>query len=237
MRAFNLALAETVEDAATRGLWPLVVGGDCSVMLGALAGLRRRGPLSLAHIDGHSDFRHPGNYDTAATLGAVAGMDLALATGRGEALMTMWPEVSGALVPDAQVVQIGERENRNADFAWPDINDTAITRIDVFEAREREHAWVLQRTFSVLDRQPTWPFWIHFDVDVLDQAVLPAVDTPGSPGIATVELIEILRALVASCRCAGMTLTIFDPDLDKDGQYAALIVRLVSDVFYPANVA
>lgn len=62
----------------------LVIGGDCSILLGALAGARQAGPLSLIHIDGHSDFRHPGNYDPEQTLGTVAGMDLALATGRGE---------------------------------------------------------------------------------------------------------------------------------------------------------
>jgi hypothetical protein len=71
-------------------------------------------PLSLVHIDGHSDFRRPGNYDSAAMLGVVAGMDLA--TGRGEALLTDWPDAPAPLVTDEQVVQIGEREGRDADF-------------------------------------------------------------------------------------------------------------------------
>ena len=88
MRRFNLALAEEVARARAGGGFALVVGGDCSVLLGCLAGVRRQGSVSLLHIDGHSDFRHPGNYDPHATLGAVAGMDLALATGRGERLMT-----------------------------------------------------------------------------------------------------------------------------------------------------
>ena len=46
-------------------------------------------------------------------MSAVAGMDLALATGRGDPLMTAWPGVPAPLVPDAQVVQIGEREGRS----------------------------------------------------------------------------------------------------------------------------
>lgn len=74
MRAFNLALASHVATAAAQGEFALVVGGDCAILLGALAGARRHGPLSLVHVDGHSDFRHPGNYDPQTTLGAVAVM-------------------------------------------------------------------------------------------------------------------------------------------------------------------
>ena len=53
--------------------WSYRLFNYCSILLGALAGARRHGPLSLVHVDGHSDFRHPGNYDSAAQLGAVAG--------------------------------------------------------------------------------------------------------------------------------------------------------------------
>jgi arginase len=230
IRAFDLALAEAVTGAADARQFPIVVGGDCSILPGALAGLRRLTPLSLVHIDGHSDFRHPGNYDAAAGLAAAAGMDLALATGRGEAMLTEWPGVPAPLVPDAQVVQIGEREGRNADYAWPDVNDTAITRIDVFTAREIGPTAALDRARSTLARTG-WPFWIHFDVDVLDQLVLPAVDSPGSPGIDPADATFLLRALASDRRCAGITVTIFDPDLDPDGAYARLVVSLLGEAF------
>ncbi len=80
--SFNIGLANLVGEASRRGVFALVIEGDCSILLGALAGAREAGPVSLIHIDGHSDFRHPGNYDSEQSLGAVAGMDLALATGR-----------------------------------------------------------------------------------------------------------------------------------------------------------
>jgi arginase len=230
IRAFNLMLADAVAAAVVAGARPVVVGGDCSILLGALAGGRRLGPLSLVHVDGHSDFRHPGNYDSAAMLGSVAGMDLALATGRGEALLSDWPDAPAPLVPDAQVVQIGEREGRNADFAWADVNDTAITRIDVFTAREIGVAGVIARTHATLDRTG-WPFWLHFDVDVLDQAIMPAVDSPGSPGIDPADLVALLRRLVNDARCAGLTVTIYDPSLDPAGTCARRIVALLRDVF------
>jgi len=234
IREFNLKLAEILAalNDDTSAL-PVVIGGDCSILLGALAGRRRLGPLSLVHVDGHSDFRHPGNYNAAEVPGAVAGMDLALATGRGEALLVKWPMTAAPLVADEQVVQIGERESRNADFSWTDINDTAITRLDVFTARDLGPTEVIARTLAVLGKLPAWPFWIHLDVDVLDQAVMPAVDSPGSPGIDETDLIDLLRTLMQQKLCAGMTVTIYDPDLDPQGKCAARIVTLLREVFEP----
>jgi arginase len=232
MRDFNLALADHVAAADARGEFAFVVGGDCSILLGALAGARRRGPLSLVHVDGHSDFRHPGNYDPDSMPGAVAGMDLALATGRGEALMTDWPGIAPPLVHDRHVIQIGEREGRDPDFAWPDVNDTAIERIDVFFANEIGPQAVLARTRQRLDTAPDQRFWIHLDVDVLDAAVMPAVDSPGSPGIAPDDLVAILSGLAPDPRCAGMTVTVFDPDLDPDGRYARLLVGLLGGLAF-----
>jgi arginase len=223
MRDFNLALADHVAAAEARGEFAFVIGGDCSILLGALAGARRQGPLSLVHVDGHSDFRHPGNYDPDSMLGAVAGMDLALATGRGEALMTDWPGVPSPLVQDRDVVQIGERDGRGPDFAWPDVNDTDFERIDVFTANEIGPQAVLERTRGRLHQR----FWIHLDVDVLDDTVMPAVDSPGAPGIAPDDLVTILSGLVPDPRCVGMTVTVFDPDLDPDGRYARTLVGLL----------
>ena len=229
IRRFNLELAEIVADALAQREFPLIIGGDCSILLGALAAARRSGPLALVHVDGHSDFRHPGNYNVNAALGSAAGMDLALATGRGEALLTEWPGVDGPLVADEAVVQIGERESRDADFAWPDINATAITRIDVFAAQELGVAKVLETTRPTLARADC-PYWLHLDVDVLDQTVMPAVDSPGSPGIDPDDLVAILSALAADRRCIGMDMTIYDPDLDPNGDLARLLVSLLGQV-------
>ncbi|WP_219726019.1 arginase family protein [Janthinobacterium sp. ROICE36] len=209
MRAFNLELAARVADSHARDVFPLLIGGDCSVLLGALAGGRRAGGIALLHGDGHSDFRHPGNDAAAQSLGAVAGMDLALATGRGEALMTQ----------------------------WPDVNDTAIMRIDVFDANAAGPAAVARRINAVPDRAEPRRFWLHLDVDVLDQASMPAVDSPGSPGIAPEALLSILRAVRNGGRCCGMTVTVFDPDKDPDGRCAALLVTLLGQLFAPAQAS
>lgn len=91
---------------------------------------------------------------------------------------------------------------------------------------------ILTQVRSLLDRR-SWPFWLHLDVDVLDQALMPAVDSPGSPGLDLGTLVSILRALMKDTRCAGMTVTVFDPDLDPDGRHARTIVGLIAGAVEP----
>jgi arginase len=99
--------------------------------------------------------------------------------------------------------------------------------------RDLGRAEVIAQTMIALGKQPDWPFWVHFDVDVLDQGIMPAVDSPGSPGIDATDLIALLRALVRQRLCAGMTVTIYDPDLDPQRECAARIVTLLQRVFEP----
>ncbi len=231
VRVCNLLVADAVDGAIKRKHLPVVVGGDCSILLGALVGLSRFGPPSLIHIDGHSDFRHPGNYDSQARLGAVAGMDLALASGRGEPLLTAWPEVQFPLVPERRILQLGERESRDRTWAWPDVRQTDIQLIDVFTATVNGPSWVVAQIDSMLAPNPDDAFWLHFDVDVFDQVFMPAVDSPGSPGLDPSALQHVLHHLIQHPRLGGITITVYDPDLDPDGRYAAHIVTFLSQVF------
>lgn len=236
IRRFNQQVADAVDAALRDRLFPVVVGGDCSILIGALAGARRHTELALVHLDGHSDFRHPGNYEDFP-LHSAAGMDLALAIGLGDPLMLRWDGAPDPLVPAERAIQIGEREGRDPDWGWEDIADTAITRIDMFELLERGLPDALRRSFAVLDRAPAIPFWVHLDVDILDQAVMPAVDSPGSPGLNFDGLAELLRGFLASPRCLGLTVTIYDPDLDPDGGYARSLVAMLADGLAPLTVA
>jgi arginase len=72
-------------------------------------------------------------------------------------------------------------------------------------------------------------YWVHVDVDVLDPAVMPAVDAPEPGGIAFTELELLLAGLVGAPHCLGVELTVFDPDYDPDGGYAGdLVATLVT---------
>ena len=231
LRAFLLELSTTVQAEFVAGRFPLVLGGDCSVMLGCLYALRRTGGRGLVHVDGHSDFFHPGNYDTRSRLGTAAGMDLALATGRGETPLTQWPGVEGPLVADEDAIQAGEREADSADWlqGYPDVQKTAITRLTIQqilrEGIPRTSARIVERLSErKLDRT-----WMHVDLDVLDERVMNAVDSPGSPGFDFTQLGLLLRTLIAPGRIAGMTVCIYDPDLDAGHRFARPIVQCLAE--------
>ena len=57
-----------ITQALGRGEKPLVLGGDCSTLLGVGLELAERGRYGLIHLDGHTDFRHPGNDSQSANL-------------------------------------------------------------------------------------------------------------------------------------------------------------------------
>ena len=231
LRAFSLTLAGHVRDVVKAGGFPIVVGGDCSVLLGSLYGSRLAGGRGLVHIDGHSDFSHPGNYDSTKVLGSAAGMDLALVSGRGEPLVTEWPDVEGPLARDEDIVQIGERNAGTAVFQkyYGDIVRTAITRITVQEALKEGIDAIAQRAIARLDARNLTRAWAHVDLDVLDESVMPAVDSPGAPGFNYAQLSQLLCVLCASGRIVGANCTIYDPDLDPQTLYAGPLVQCIAN--------
>lgn len=231
IRAFSLQLSEKVHDILKRHRFPVVIGGDCSILLGSLHGMRRAGGQGLVHIDGHSDFFHPGNYDTAKRLGSAAGMDLALASGRGELLLTDWPEIGKPLASDADIIQLGERDAESPSFKdyYGDIVETEITQFTIQRVLADGVDATARRVIAKLEARGLDKVWLHVDLDVLDQSVMPAVDSPGSPGLDYVQLTDLIDALCASERIVGANFTIYDPERDPEGRYASPLVRCIAD--------
>ncbi len=99
-------LADRVKTAAVAGFLPFIVGGDCSVLMGIIEGLRslnRR--IGLVYMDAHGDSNTP---ETSPS-GIIGGMDVAIATGRGpESLTGMFGH--SPLLPEENVVLYGVRD-------------------------------------------------------------------------------------------------------------------------------
>ncbi|MFJ9864274.1 arginase family protein [Streptomyces sp. NPDC101165] len=224
IREHALRLGEAVEATLAASRFAVVLGGDCSILLGCLLGARRDGRCGLIHLDGHNDFRHPGNYDAGSSLGSAAGMDLALATGRGELLLTHWPVVGRPLVADEDVVQIGDREDEET---------PPVTRFTAQEIQQIGITDLGERVIRRLEGRGLDRVWLHLDLDVLDERVLPAVDSPGCPGLDFSQLAELISALVSTGRVVGLDVAIYDPELDPDGAYAAPIADCLASALAP----
>ena len=213
LRSFSLDLAERVGAVVQEGDFPFVLGGDCSILIGNMLALKRRGRFGLVFIDGHLDFRHPGNSEL---VGAAAGADLALVSGRGPDRLANIDGL-GPLVLDGDILALGEREDYPE---WRDIHDSDITVWDLWKLRSLGVTGAALKTVEKMEASGVEGFWIHLDADVLDDAIMPAVDSRQPDGLGYAELIELLGPLLGSPLAAGMQVTIFDPELDKDGKIA-----------------
>jgi arginase len=219
---YSTALADVVGRVIDGGEFPIVLGGDCSIVLGNLLALRRRGRYGLLFLDGHADFYQPEVEPT----GEAASMDLALATGRGPDIVTNI-EGSRPLVRDEDVVLFGPRDAEQAKhYGSQPVPDTLCT-IDLDEIRRRGIDPAAQAAVAHLDRDDLDGLWIHCDVDALDDALMPAVDYRMPGGLSWSELTTTLRTAIASGRAVGLELTIFNPRLDPDGAIARKLVGAV----------
>ena len=221
---YSVALADAVNAVVDRGEFPVVLGGDCSILLGNLLALRRRGRCGLLFLDGHADFYQP----EAEPNGEAASMDLALATGRGPAVVTD-SEGRCPLVRDADVVVFGRRDAADAEAHGSQrIEDTAIAMTELAAVRAAGVEAAAASAVERLSRTELDGFWIHLDADVLDDAVMPAVDYRMPDGLSWDELATVLRAAVSGGRAVGINVTIFNPKLDGDGSIARAFVEALA---------
>lgn len=227
LAAYTRRLAARVEGHVRGGDFPVVLGGDCSILLGAALALRRLGRYGVVHLDGHGDFRHPGNTEVSGPVGAAAGEGLAQITGRGQSDLT---DLDG-LRPYVRDEDLSVLGLRDADAARAELTGLGIAHTPVGGIRRRGPERVAREVLTRFHRAPLDGFWIHLDADVLDPSVMPAVDSPDPDGLLPGELLALLRPLAASPRCAGADLTIYDPDRDPEGAGAVLLAGLLEDVF------
>jgi len=206
--------------------FPVVLGGDCSIVFGPLLALARRGRSGLLFLDGHADFAHPSEEPS----GEAASMELGLATGRT-------PDGFGPiggfdpLIDDDRVAVLGYRlhDDGTDTNRGTNIEETAITAIDLAELRRRGLDRAIADALDVVGRDDLDGFWIHVDADVLDDAVMPAVDYRKPDGLSWEELTTIVRTAIATGGARGLELTIFNPKLDQDGTLAARLVEFLAD--------
>lgn len=212
-----LRLADRLDQVWTAGAVPLVLGGDCSLVIAA--GLADAAPTGrgLVHVDGHTDFRHPAISDECAS---VAGEDLAAAIG------LHWPAIAdidgrGPYFDPERAVHIGCRDD---DSELDLVRATIGAVVPASEVILHGGVRAAARVREVADQGAG--YWLQVDVDVLDPEIMPAVDSPDAGGLRPDELVALLEGLAP--RAVGASITVFDPDLDPDGRYAALLADILA---------
>jgi arginase len=224
---YSRSLAAKLGAAAADGAFSLVLGGDCSIVLGCLLGVRQKhSRVGLIYIDAHGDFATP---DLSRT-GSVASMCLALAVGRGDSLLAHL-DGDAPLVRAEDLVVIGRRDDAESPWYGQDVLRAGpMLDLPHTTIREKGVTEIARLAIERLTRSGVHAFWIHVDADVLDPSVIPAVDSPEPDGLSLEELTALLTPLVRNPRAAGLELTIYDPKLDPDRISTYRLVTLLERV-------
>lgn len=224
--AFSPRLADAIEASLDATEFPIVLGGDCTILLGSMLALRRRGRYGLLFIDGHADFFQP----EAEPNGEGASMDLAWATGHGPAAVT---DLEGRrpLVRSADTVVFGFRDHEDQrEYASQPLPDDMLV-YDLPRLHEVGVESAARAAIERLTRPELDGFFIHLDADVLDDAIMLAVDFRIPGGLSWDELVTTLRIALGGTKATGMEVTIYNPSLDKDGAAGRGLVDALGRAF------
>ena len=222
--AWSPKLAEAVEALFDAGEFAVVLGGDCTIVLGSMLACRRRGRYGLLFIDGNADFFQP----EAEPHGEGASMDLALVTGHGPQLLTDLEGLGPIVRPD-DVVAFGYRDHDDQEEYGSQPLPPELKAIDLPAIRKLGIETAAREAVEHLTRRELDGFFIHVDADCLDDAVMPAVDFRLPGGLSPEELSTVLRIALETGHAVGLEIAIYNPRLDEDGSAGRALVGVLKE--------
>lgn len=225
--AATRALRSLVRDQVDGGAVPFLVGGCCTLLPGALGGARDAlGAIGLAYLDGHLDL-----YDgRTSPTGEPADMPISVITGHGPAAWS--GELGAPLVGPGELALLGQRDRDEAVEYGSRLPENAGLEPELTPAvlRDRGLAAAGQAARDQLTAA-AGRYWVHLDVDVLDERAFPATDYLMPGGLTLAELGELIRPLLAAPALAGVSLACYNPQKDPGGAGARDLVTLFGGVF------
>jgi arginase len=220
-------VADAVAGALDSGRLPLVVGGDCTITLGVIAGFRRRHrDVGLAYVDGDSDLHLPDSGGSG--IGDSMGVTHLLGGGA--------PELAGLggaipLLDPARLAIVGPDPRETTDAQRRFLAERGVSFQEAPELIA-DPAGAAARALSAIGAA-SGPIVIHFDVDLIDSGDLPLGNFPhyGS-GVGLEDAVTCLRVLRRDPSFAGLVLTEVNPTHDGNGsqlrRYVDAIVAVLA---------
>jgi arginase len=217
--------AARVEEAILAGETSLVLGGDCTVGIGTVAGHAETPErVGLIYFDLHADLNVPPN----VTPGALDWTGVAHMLGVDSAereLVEAGPRAP--LLSPEQVLLFAWGREGAQEHEREIVDRLGIEAILVEEVRADPAAAAAKAIESLGSRSDR--ILVHFDVDVVDFTDTPLSENPGrNEGLAYERAATALTVLLSSPAFAGVTVTELNPDHVEEG--AGSIERLARDL-------
>lgn len=198
MCALHQPIADFVARSIERGHRPVSIAGDCCAAIGVAAGLQRAGldPV-LVWLDAHGDFN---TWETTHS-NFLGGMPLAMLVGRGELTMV---NAAGAHPLREDRVILSDARDLDAEEKQALAGSRVSHLADI-------HALLQHPLLSNA-------LYIHIDTDIINPKDAPAMNYPAAGGPSAAELKAILRSVAQTTKSVAVSLSSWNPDMDKDGR-------------------
>ncbi|MNQ99148.1 Arginase [compost metagenome] len=216
--------AYLINNLLTQNKFPFILGGDCSILLGSAIALKQKGNYGLFYLDGHTDFMDVSLSET----GGAGGMAASIVTGNGHDKLTNILNLS-PYIKEENLWCVG---NREYDEEYEnEIQNSSATYLSLAMLRKQGIENCVKSFLSEIAVKNLDGFWLHIDVDVLNDSVMPCVDSRIPDGLTYSEFNELTSYLFQSEKLSGLEITILDPDLDTSGQYTKEFVANITTTF------
>ncbi len=218
-------LAVKVEKSLDYGRFPLCLGGDHSMALGALAGVashckKNNKEVGLIWIDAHGDL----NTDETTPSGNIHGMSVAASLGVGNSKLTHLYGFAPKVKPE-NFVLIGVRSLDQGEkelVSKLNLNVYTMTDID-----RKGIGFIINKVLKDL-KSRVQHIHVSFDVDSIDPATAPGVGTPVNGGFSYREA-HLLMETIAECGCmSSLEIAEVNPILDYKNSSAEVAAELVA---------
>ena len=217
-------IADRVEGSVRAGRIPIVLGGDCTICIGLVAGLARCRPdLALMYFDGHADLNTPAN-STSGILDAMVVAHLIGEPGTAAELASLAPRMSPRDIAlfaynppqlNAPELEAAERHDFIRRPLPSVLNDPAATAAETLAQLEARADTVA----------------VHFDVDVIDFTDFPIANVPQlMPALPFDAAARCLKVFASGAKFGGLSISEINPDhMDEPEAIGARFNRAVAE--------
>lgn len=218
-------LASQVEKIASAGDFPLILGGDHSIVLGSLAGMgavakSNNKRLGVLYVDAHGDF----NDTETSPSGNIHGECLAASAGIGlKELTNLYYE--GQKVDPKNICFVGCRDlDPGEKILMKKAGVTVFTMSDI----ERQGFPAIIRQVIVFFKTHADMVHVSFDMDVLDPMFAPGTGIPLPGGLTNREALLLMEEMYSLGLVTSAEIVEVNPILDIRNQTAILAVTLAA---------
>ena len=218
-------VAASVAEIRAAGRLPLVLGGDCTITLGVLAGSP---PGGLVYFDGDADLHTPERTDSAVA--DTMGMTHMLGGGspRLARLGSRYP-----LLDPGQVVLFGFDPAELDTFQWTELASRHLYAAPAPAVRA-DPAGQARQALAYLDRRCD-SYLVHFDVDVLHTGAFPLANFPHFAGLTLDQASACLDEFTRGEKFGGLVITEVNPGNDPTGELLRTLAARVTRALAPGR--